>query len=187
MKLSEFKSLIKEEVDLALFEHQLTEGKISDFLSKIKLAAMKAAKDNYSDAIAHIDVDKLKAEPMSISKLDKVQRELESQSQQISEGFVDKLKSFARKGFAIGAIGSVISGATVAVSAMNYLDYSFTKWYYTTIQGMAKPEVMKAMNDIYGAKVEESSIWFTFGMYVFSVFFVIALLSYASIRINKQK
>ena len=98
MKLTEFRKLIREEVQVAVFEQQLTEGTLGDFLSKVKAAAVATARTNYQDAMDHVNVDKLVAKPLPTGILNKAQRELEIKSQSIDEGFIDTIRNFSLAG-----------------------------------------------------------------------------------------
>ena len=187
MKKSELRQLIREELQLAVFEQQMSESKLSNFFSQIKIAATKAANANYQDAEKFIDMDKLASKPLPTDLLNKAQNELETKSQALNEGFVDTIRNLSRKTFAASAIGT-IAGATLALSSgMSYLDATFNKWYYQYIQGMAESEVMRVMTDTYGAKAAEGSIWFKLGMYAFLVFFVVALVSKAMFKLTNKK
>jgi hypothetical protein len=186
MKVSEFRKLIREETQVAVYKQQLNEGKLGDLLSRIKSAAMQAVTKNYDSAKQFVDIDKLKERPIQSNSINKVQKDLEVQSQQISEGFLDNVKKFAMRGAKVGVIGSAFSGITALGSAGEYLNQSFNRWYYETIQGMAESDVMKIMTDLYGAKAAEASIWFKLGTYAFFAFFVIALLSIITLKITKK-
>ncbi len=70
---------------------------------------------------------------------------------------------------------------------IQYLDSSFTKWYYTEIQKLAEPEVMKVMQDIGKAGQAEGSIYGKLGMYAFFIFFTIAVISLVAARMTKGK
>ena len=186
MNKSDLKRIIKEEIQLVVFEQQLQESKLTDFLSKIKAVAVKAAKTNYEDAASHVNMEKLTAKPLPQGALEKAQMELEKDSQTLSEGFVDQIKQFAKGGLVGGGLGSVISGIVSIAGGLQYIDRSFNQWYYKTIQGMAESDVMKIMVDLYGAQATEGSIWFKLGMYAFFVFFTIATLSFITLYIIKK-
>jgi len=186
MKKLELKELIKEEIQLAVFEQQLTESKLTDFLSKIKAAAVKAAKANYEEASNHVNIDNLTTKPLPQGAMEKAQMELETDSQSLNESFVDRLKQFAKGGLLGGGIGSFVSGILSVAGGLQYIDRSFNQWYYKTIQGMAESDVMKIMVDMYGAQAAEGSIWFKLGMYAFFVFFTIATLSFITLYIIKK-
>jgi hypothetical protein len=187
MKATQFRTLIREEVQLAVFEQQLSEGKLSDFFGQIKAAATKAAKDSYQDAEKLIDMNKLASKPLPTNSISKAQSELETKSQALQEGFIDTIRNFSRKALHTGLMGSAVSAITALSAGMTYLDASFTKWYYEYIQGMAESEVMRVMTDLYGAKAAEGSIWFKLGAYAFLVFFVVTLLSIATLKLTRQK
>lgn len=180
------KQIIREEVQMAVFEQQLNESKLTDFFSKIKAAAVKAARSKYKDAVDHVDMEKLEAKPLPSGILDKAQKELEAKSSTIREGFLDSIKKFSVGGLVVGGFGSLFSGIASLAGGLQYINRSFDKWYYETIQGMAESDVMKIMIDMYGAQAAEGSIWFKLGMYAFFVFFTIAVLSLITIYIIKK-
>ena len=183
MKTSELRQIIKEEIQTAIFKQRLNEGKLGDFFSGIKSAAINAAKANYQDAMNHVDVDKLEAKPLPSGLLDKAQSEIEMESQDLNEG---RLRDFIEKGMKTGVYGSAISALTALSAGTDYLEMSFNKWYYSAIQGMAEADVMKVMTDLYGAKAAESSIWFKLGMYAFFIFFTIAILSIIASKLTRK-
>jgi hypothetical protein len=69
---------------------------------------------------------------------------------------------------------------------IQYLNSSFTKWYYTEIQKLAEPEVMKVMQDLGSAGQAEGSIWGKLGMYAFFIFFTIAVISLVAARMTQK-
>jgi hypothetical protein len=79
--------------------------------------------------------------------------------------------------------------AFISISGwIQYLDSSFTKWYYSEIQHLAEPEVMKVMQDMGKAGQAEGSVWAKLGMYAFFIFFTIAVISMIAARLtNKTK
>jgi hypothetical protein len=77
--------------------------------------------------------------------------------------------------------------ALVSMSGwIQYLDSSFTKWYYTEIQKLAEPEVMKVMQDLGRAGQAEGSIYGKLGMYAFFIFFTIAVISLVAARMTQK-
>jgi len=187
MKKSELRQIIKEEIQSIVLKNHLNEGKFINFLDKIKTAAIKAAKMNYQEAINVVDVDALSSKPLPPGLLDKAKAELDMKSQTLNEGFMDTVRKFATGGLKVGGFGSLVTGLSTLSAASDYVDMSFNKWYYETIQGMAKADVMKVMVDLYGAKATESSMYMNLGMYAFFVFFVIAVLSFITIKITNNK
>ena len=82
----------------------------------------------------------------------------------------------------LGIITALVSMA----GWIQYLDSSFTKWYYTEIQKLAEPEVMKVMQDMGSAGQAEGSIYAKFGMYAFFIFFTIAVISLVAARMTQK-
>jgi hypothetical protein len=86
--------------------------------------------------------------------------------------------------------GATMMGIITALVSMSgwiqYLDSSFTKWYYSEIQKLAEPEVMKVMQDIGKAGQAEGSIYGKLGMYAFFIFFTIAVISLVAARMTKR-
>ncbi len=156
---------------------------MGDFFGQIRELATKAAEKHYKDAAEHIDVAKLEKYPLKGSEINSAQKELEKQSFNIDEGFLDSLKNLTMKSFKTGLYGSIITGSVALSAGLNYIDATFNKWYYQYIQGMAESDVMKVMTDLYGAKAAEGGIWFKIGLYAFFVFFTLAVLSYITARI----
>jgi hypothetical protein len=79
----------------------------------------------------------------------------------------------------------IITALVSLTGWVQYLDASFTKWYYTEIQKLAEPEVMKVMQDIGKAGQIEGSLWGKFAMYAFFIFFTIAVISLVAARMTK--
>lgn len=178
-----FEQFTNEDLELAFYTQGINEGKMGDFFGQIRELATKAAEKHYEDAAEHIDVAKLEKYPLKGSEINSAQKELEKQSFNIDEGFLDSLKNLTIKSFKTGLYGSVITGSVALSAGLNYIDATFNKWYYQYIQGMAESDVMKVMTDLYGAKAAEGGIWFKIGLYAFFVFFTLAVLSYITARI----
>ena len=178
-----FESFVNEDLELAFYTQGLNEGKMGDFFGQIRELATKAAEKHYEGAAEHIDVAKLEKYPLKGSEINSAQKELEKQSFNIDEGFLDSLKNLTMKSFKTGLYGSIITGSVALTAGLNYIDATFNKWYYQYIQGMAESDVMKVMTDLYGAKAAEGGIWFKIGLYAFFVFFTLAVLSYITARI----
>jgi hypothetical protein len=89
----------------------------------------------------------------------------------------------------LGTGATMLSVITALVSMggwIQYLDSSFTKWYYSEIQKLAEPEVMKVMVDMGKAGQAEGSLWAKFGMYAFFIFFTIAVISLVAARMTQK-
>lgn len=85
------------------------------------------------------------------------------------------------------AIGAILSAVLTAGSWAQYAEASFSQWYYSEIQRLAEPEVMKVMQEVYGAQAAEGSLWAKFGMYAFFVFFTIAVVMFISAKITQNR
>jgi predicted RND superfamily exporter protein len=87
--------------------------------------------------------------------------------------------------------GATMMGIITALVSMSgwiqYLDSSFTKWYYSEIEKLAEPTVMQIMQDLGKAGQAEGSIWGKLGMYAFFIFFTIAVISLVAARMTKSK
>jgi hypothetical protein len=69
---------------------------------------------------------------------------------------------------------------------IQYLNATFTRWYYSEIQKLAEPEVMDIMQSMGKAGQAEGSIWGKFGMYAFFIFFTIAVISLVAARMTQK-
>ena len=69
---------------------------------------------------------------------------------------------------------------------IQYLDSSFTNWYYTEIQKLAEPQVMQVMQDLGKAGQAEGSLYGKLGMYAFFIFFTIAVISLVAARMTQK-
>jgi hypothetical protein len=108
------------------------------------------------------------------------------QQNDLDEDLKSTINSLAVK-LGTGATMMGIITALVSMSGwIQYLDSSFTKWYYTEIQKLAEPEVMKVMQDLGSAGQAEGSIYGKLGMYAFFIFFTIAVISLVAARMTQK-
>jgi hypothetical protein len=129
--------------------------------------------------------DVIWAEPDNSSGLGTLQK-LAKTTLKGDEGFSAAINKIAVK-LGTGATRMGIITALVSMSGwIQYLNSTFTRWYYTEIQKLAEPEVMKVMQDLAKAGQAEGSIWAKFGMYAFFIFFTIAVISLVAARMTQK-
>ena len=166
-------------------ETTLNEG-FGDSIKKIRNLAIKIASTKYDRAKSHLKIDKI-ASADDFSGTDIMNKATTALLQQndLDEDLKSAINKIAVK---LGA-GSTMMGIITALVSLSgwvqYLDASFTKWYYTEIQHLAEPEVMKVMQDIGKAGHAEGSLYGKFGMYAFFIFFTIAVISLVAARLTK--
>jgi hypothetical protein len=144
------------------------------------------ASTKYDRAKSHLNIDKIASVDDFDGKdtMNKVTTALLQQND-LDEDLKSAINKIAVK-LGTGATMMGIITALVSMSGwIQYLDSSFTKWYYTEIQKLAEPEVMKVMQDIGKAGQAEGSVWGKFGMYAFFIFFTIAVISLVAARLTK--
>jgi hypothetical protein len=164
----------------------LTEG-LGTAISKIRNLAIKIASQKVDSAQNHLKLDKIgKDTPDGKSAMNQAQMALTSQGN-LDEDLKSIINKLAVKIGTSSSYGAILSALLSAGSWFSYLEASFMRFYYSEIQKLAEPEVFRVMQDIYGAKGVEGSIWGKFGMYAFFVFFVIATISLAVARLSKEK
>ena len=169
-------------------ETTLNEG-FGDSIKKIKSLAIKMASTKYDRAKSHLNIDKI----ASADKFDGSDAMNKATSALLQQNDLDEdLKSAINKIAVKLGTGATMMGiitAFISISGwIQYLDSSFTKWYYTEIQKLAEPEVMKVMQDMGKAGQAEGSVWAKLGMYAFFIFFTIAVISIIAARLtNKTK
>jgi hypothetical protein len=166
-------------------ETTLNEGLVSS-IAKIKNLAIKMASSKFDRAKSHLNIDKIamgKFNPKDA--MDKASSALASQTD-LDEDLKSAINKIAVK-LGTGATMSGIITALISMSGwIQYLDSSFTQWYYSEIQKLAEPEVMKVMQDMGKAGQAEGSIWGKFGMYAFFIFFTIAVISLVAARMTQK-
>ena len=166
-------------------ETSLNEG-FGDSIKKIRSLAIKMASTKYDRAKSHLNIDKIaSADDFDGSgAMNKATTALLQQND-LDEDLKTAINKIAVK-LGTGATMMGIITALVSMSGwIQYLDSSFTKWYYTEIQHLAEPEVMKVMQDLGSAGQAEGSIYGKFGMYAFFIFFTIAVISLVAARLTK--
>jgi hypothetical protein len=166
-------------------ETSLNEG-FGDSIKKIRSLAIKMASTKYDRAKSHLNIDKIaSADDFDGSgAMNKATTALLQQND-LDEDLKATINKIAVK---LGTGATMLSIITALVSMsgwIQYLDSSFTKWYYTEIQHLAEPEVMKVMQDMGSAGQAEGSIYGKFGMYAFFIFFTIAVISLVAARLTK--
>jgi hypothetical protein len=166
-------------------ESTLNEG-FGDSIKKIRNLAIKMATTKYDRAKSHLNIDKI-ASADDFNGTDAMNKATSALLQQ--NDLDEDLKSAINKIAVKLGTGATMMGIITALVSMSgwiqYLDSSFTKWYYTEIQKLAEPEVMKVMQDIGKAGQAEGSVWGKFGMYAFFIFFTIAVISLVAARLTK--
>jgi len=166
-------------------ETTLNEG-FGDSIKKIRNLAIKMATTKYDRAKSHLNIDKI-ASADDFNGTDAMNKATTALLQQ--NDLDEDLKSAINKIAVKLGTGATMLGIITALVSMagwiQYLDSSFTKWYYTEIQKLAEPEVMKVMQDLGRAGQEEGSIYGKIGMYAFFIFFTIAVISLVAARMTK--
>ena len=166
-------------------ENTLNEG-FGDSIKKIRNLAIKMASTKYDRAKSHLNIDKI-ASADDFNGTDAMNKATTALLQQ--NDLDEDLKSAINKIAVKLGTGATMMGIITALVSMSgwiqYLDSSFTKWYYTEIQKLAEPEVMKVMQDMGKAGQAEGSIYGKFGMYAFFIFFTIAVISLVAARLTK--
>jgi hypothetical protein len=167
-------------------ETTLNEG-FGDSIKKIRNLAIKMASTKYDRAKSHINLDKI-ASAGDFDGKDAMNKATTALLQQ--NDLDEDLKSVINKIAVKLGTGATMMGIITALVSMSgwiqYLDSSFTKWYYTEIQKLAEPEVMKVMQDLGRAGQAEGSIYGKFGMYAFFIFFTIAVISLVAARMTQK-
>jgi len=167
-------------------ETTLNEG-FGDSIKKIKSLAIKMASTKYDRAKSHLNIDKI-ASADKFDGSDAMNKATSALLQQndLDEDLKSTINSLAVK-LGTGATMMGIITALVSMSGwIQYLDSSFTKWYYTEIQKLAEPEVMKVTQDLGSAGQAEGSIYGKLGMYAFFIFFTIAVISLVAARMTQK-
>ena len=176
--------------------NQLTENKntqpnlnegLGDAISKIRNLAIKMANKKAGNAVKHLNLDKIsKDKPDAKAAMSKAQSVLSKQTG-MNEDLRSTINKFSVNVGSKSALGAIISAVLTAGSWAQYAEASFSQWYYSEIQRLAEPEVMKVMQDIYGAQAAEGSLWAKLGMYAFFIFFTIAVVMFVSAKITQNR
>jgi len=166
-------------------ETTINEG-FGDSIKKIRSLAIKMASTKYDRAKSHLNIDKIaSADDFDASGAMNNATAALLQQNDLDEDLKTAINKIAVK-LGTGATMLGIINALVSMAGwIQYLDSSFTKWYYTEIQKLAEPEVMKVMQDLGRAGQEEGSIYGKLGMYAFFIFFTIAVISLVAARMTK--
>ena len=167
-------------------ENTLNEG-FGDSIKKIRNLAIKMASTKYDRAKSHLNIDNI-ASAEDFNGTDVMNKATAALLQQddLDEDLKATINKIAVK---LGTGATMMSIITALVSMggwIQYLDSSFTKWYYTEIQHLAEPEVMKVMQDLGRAGQAEGSIYGKLGMYAFFIFFTIAVISLVAARMTQK-
>jgi hypothetical protein len=167
-------------------EITLNEG-FGDSIKKIRNLAIKMASTKYDRAKSHLNLDKI-ASADDFNGKDTMNKATAALLQQ--NDLDEDLKATINKIAVKLGTGATMLGIITALVSMSgwiqYLNSSFTKWYYTEIQKLAEPEVMKVMQDLGSAGQAEGSIWGKLGMYAFFIFFTIAVISLVAARMTQK-
>lgn len=165
---------------------QINEG-FGDTIKKIRNLAIKMASTKFDRAKSHMNLDKI----ASADKFDGKDAMNKATSALLQQDEMNEdLKSAINKIAVKLGTGSTMLGIITALVSMSgwiqYLDSSFTKWYYTEIQKLAEPGVMQIMQDMGKAGQAEGSIYGKLGMYAFFIFFTIAVISLVAARMTQK-
>jgi hypothetical protein len=166
-------------------ETTLNEGLVSS-IAKIKNLAIKMASNKFDRAKSHLNIDKIamgKFNPKD--SMDKASSALASQTD-LDEDLKSAINKIAVKLGTGATMGGIITALVSMSGWIQYLDSSFIQWYYSEIQKLAEPEVMKVMQDMGKAGQAEGSIYGKLGMYAFFIFFTIAVISLVAARMTQK-
>ena len=166
-------------------ETTLNEGLVSS-IAKIKNLAIKMASNKFDRAKSHLNIDKIamgKFNPKD--SMDKASSALASQTD-LDEDLKSAINKIAVKLGTGATMGGIITALVSMSGWIQYLDASFTQWYYSEIQKLAEPEVMKVMQDMGKAGQAEGSVWGKLGMYAFFIFFTIAVISLVAAKMTRD-
>lgn len=165
---------------------QINEG-FGETIKKIRNLAIKMASTKFDRAKSHMKLDKIASADTFDGKdaMNKATSALLQQSE-INEDLKSAINKIAVK---LGTSSTMLGIITALVSMggwIQYLDSSFTKWYYTEIQKLAEPQVMQVMQDMGKAGQAEGSLYGRIGMYAFFIFFTIAVISLVAARMTQK-
>jgi hypothetical protein len=167
-------------------ENTLNEG-FGDSIKKIRNLAIKMASTKYDRAKSHLNLDKIASADDFDSKdaMNKATAAL-LQQKNLDEDLKSAINKIAVK-LGTGATMLGVITALVSVSGwIQYLNSTFTRWYYSEIQKLAEPQVMDIMQSMGKAGQAEGSIWGKLGMYAFFIFFTIAVISLVAARMTQK-
>jgi len=164
-------------------KNTLNEG-FADSIKKIRNLAVKMASKKFDRAKSHLDIDKIASSDGFDGKdvMNKATSALLQQSE-MNEDIKSVINKIAVK---LGT-GSTMLGVITALVSMSgwvqYLNSTFTRWYYSEIQKLAEPEVMQIMKT---AGQDGGSMYSKIGMYAFFIFFTIAVISLVAARMTQK-
>ncbi len=164
----------------------LNEG-FGDSIKKIRNLAIKMASTKYDRAKSHLNLDKIASDDDFDGKdaMNKATAAL-LQQKDLDEDLKTTINKIAVK---LGTSATMMGVITALVSMsgwIQYLNSTFTRWYYSEIQKLAEPEVMDIMQSMGRAGQAEGSIWGKLGMYAFFIFFTIAVISLVAARMTQK-
>ena len=177
---------VMDHFKLKLESTQMNEG-FGDTIKKIRNLAIRMASTKFDRAKSHMNLDKIASSDEFDGKdaMNKATSALLQQSE-MNEDLKTTINKIAVK---LGT-GSTMLGIITALVSMSgwiqYLDSSFTKWYYSEIQKLAEPQVMQVMQDLGKAGQAEGSLYGKLGMYAFFIFFTIAVISLVAARMTQK-
>lgn len=172
--------------DESVNEEFINEG-LGTAIQKIRKLAVSMANKKFDSAQNHINLGKLSSNKFDEKgELNKAEASL-SNINTLDEGLRSTINNIGIKLAKGAGILTIISGMVSAVGWSRYIDASFTKFYYSQIQRLAQPEVMKVMTDLYGARASEGTIYGKFGLIAFFIFFTITVIGIAAARLSKEK
>jgi len=177
---------VMDHFKLTLESTQINEG-FGDAIKKIRNLAVRMASTKFDRAKSHLDIDKIASSDEFDGK-DVMNKATSALLQQTEMN--EDLKSAINKIAVRLGTGSTMLGVITALVSMSgwiqYLDSTFTKWYYSEIQKLAEPEVMKVMQDLGRAGQAEGTFYGKLGMYAFFIFFTIAVISLVAARMTQK-
>jgi hypothetical protein len=177
---------VMDHFKLTLESTQINEG-FGDAIKKIRNLAVRMASTKFDRAKSHLDIDKI-ASSNEFNGKDVMNKATSALLQQTEMN--EDLKSAINKIAVRLGTGSTMLGVITALVSMSgwiqYLDSTFTKWYYSEIQKLAEPEVMKVMQDLGRAGQAEGTFYGKLGMYAFFIFFTIAVISLVAARMTQK-
>jgi hypothetical protein len=167
-------------------ETTLNEG-FGDSIKKIRNLAIKMASTKYDRAKSHLNLDKIASDDDFNGKdaMNKATAAL-LQQKDLDEDLKATINKIAVK---LGTSATMMGVITALISMsgwIQYLNSTFTRWYYSEIQKLAEPEVMEIMQSMSRAGQAEGSIWGKLGMYAFFIFFTIAVISLVAARMTQK-
>lgn len=168
---------------------ELNESSIGSALNKLKSVAKKLA-DKYTDeAQKHVKVDKLvsKAPDLNVDKVVGKLKRAPVETENINEGFMDGIRNLSLKTKNIFKTLSILSAIGVPISYANYLENSFSSWFYNVILSDASPTISNALQQVHSGQATLDSVYGKFFVVAFAVMFVMYLLTSIISNIGKNE